>query len=126
MTHNYRNLDGLINATKERQENASRRAQIALTYLQENNQTITVTSVAKLAKVAKSWIYRHPEFHQQILKLSSEQLKTITRKSNQTNNNKEAIINTLKKQIAQLKNENQKLKKQLEVMYGELYLKNNS
>ncbi|AST00139.1 transposase [Geobacillus thermocatenulatus] len=111
---------------------ASRKALIyqkveeAIKRLIRANESINFNSVAKEAGVAKATLYNHPELRERIETLRQQQAqaptaKQIKREMNESN--KDALIESLKRKIKKLEDENKQLREQLKVAYAEVYKK---
>jgi hypothetical protein len=114
-----------VTATAElKRKDASKRALAALKEMQEKALTINFNSLANYANVSKAWLYRHPEIRQQILAVreQSQSFKRMTTPAKLIER-KDAEITKLKLKVAKFTAENKKLKKQIELIYGELYKK---
>jgi predicted nuclease with TOPRIM domain len=82
--------------------------------------------VANEAGVAKATLYNNPELRERIETLRQQQAqaptpKQIKREMNE--NNKDALIESLKRKIKKLEDENKQLREQLKVAYAEVYKK---
>ena len=130
MTHK-RNTTGLASAAKERREETIKRVDTAIKQLVKEKKPINFNSISKTANVGKPWLYQESSVRQQI-----ENLRQKTRLSaghnrrdkiqmdNASNKSKDNLIHMLKERINKLEIENKKLHEQVEVLYGEIYLKN--
>ena len=116
----------LQNAAQLKKEITLTKVQKTLQTMEEKNIPINFNSVAKLAQVSKTWLYKHPATKKTIEKLRSKtdkikrllSLETIVK--NQVSE-LEVLINKNK----ELTESNKKLRYQLEIVYGKLYkLKN--
>ncbi|QNU37244.1 transposase [Geobacillus sp. 44B] len=125
----------MANYDRREQLKAIHAARKALTYqkvdeaikrLIRANESINFNSVAKEAGVAKATLYNNPELRERIEMLRKQQAqaptpKQIKREMNE--NNKDALIESLKRKIKKLEDENKQLREQLKVAYAEVYKK---
>jgi len=89
-------------------------------------QSINFNSVAKESGISKATLYNNTDIREQIEKFRNLQ-KAVSSpaqvKYEMSENNKDAIIESLKRKIKKLEEENKKLKDQVKVNYGEMYKK---
>ncbi|PEB38384.1 transposase [Bacillus pseudomycoides] len=90
------------------------------------NETINFNSVASEAGVAKATLYNNRELRGRIETLRQQQAqapipKQIKREINDSN--KDAILESLKRRIKKLEDENKQLREQLKVAYADVYKK---
>ncbi|MGE9752722.1 DUF6262 family protein [Bacillus inaquosorum] len=98
----------------------------AIKRLVRANQEINFNSVASEAGVAKATLYNNVTLRERIETLRQQQIKSpsvkqVRHKMNE--NNKEVIIESLKRKIKRLEHENKDLRDQLKVAYAEVYKK---
>jgi len=147
----HRKTEGLKISAKKKKEQALQRTKEAIDNLIENKQKITISSVAKLARVSTSYIYKYPELAYQIQTLREQQkyqvqdlllppnkynqlidnLKQekaeLTKEINILNSSIESIISSdssvkqLQANNVKLTLENQKLKQHLAKLEQEVY-----
>lgn len=125
----------MANYDRREQLKAIHAARKALTYqkvekaikrLIRANESINFNSVANEAGVAKATLYNHSELRERIETLRQQQAqaptaKQIKREMNESN--KDALIESLKRKIKKLEDENKQLREQLKVAYAEVYKK---
>ena len=94
----------------------------ALQQMKENNLPINFGSVAKLSGVSKTWLYKQDEL-KGIINHDRNITGKIQRVIDQQSllERKEAEIIALKGKNTKLKEAVKKLRRQLEIVYGELY-----
>jgi hypothetical protein len=119
MSQHKRNVQGLRDAMKAKRESAIERTNKALELIQ-NQTPITFTELARLAGVSKAWIYREESICQRLRDLKLHKPNPFKEKPRREENN---LVANLKKRIKLLEADNAEFKKQLEIVYGELYLK---
>lgn len=117
----------LKEAAKNKGKNALSKVKSALSMMQAKNIPINFNSLAKLAGVSKTWLYSQPELKKEIEAIRGQRTKihrvidlqsTVQKKNNDILSLKEKN----KKQEEIIK----KLRRQLEVVYGELYKMKNA
>ncbi len=90
------------------------------------NENINFNSVASEAGVAKATLYNNLVFRERIESLRQQQVTVPTKKQIQrkmNDNNKDALIDSLKRKIKRLEQENKDLRGQLKVAYADIYKK---
>ncbi|QWG94740.1 DUF6262 family protein [Bacillus toyonensis] len=102
----------------------SQKVDQAIQRLVRANEPINFNSVASEAGVAKATLYNNQKLRNQIESLRQQQaqvptLKQIKRKINESN--KDAIIESLKRRVKRLEEENKQLREQLKVAYADVY-----
>ncbi len=131
MTHK-RNTSGLARAAKDRRELTIKRVEEAIKLLIKEQKPINFNSISTLSKVGKSWLYKEDSVRKKIEALRSkpsikngerEQNKNANKKSQKSN---DQIVHMLKDRIRKLELENNKLREQVEVLYGKLYANDKS
>ncbi|MRY42697.1 DUF6262 family protein [Clostridium beijerinckii] len=99
----------------------------AIRELSLGEQRINFNSVSNLSGVSKTFLYNNTEIKQRIEELRDKQVEKVIKqrlKYDKTDKTKDIIIMAKDKKIKELQNENRKLKDQLEVLRGRLYLMN--
>lgn len=121
MTHK-RNVEGIrVSAQRKRQE-ALNRADEAILLLVKEKRPVNFKSVAETAGISIPFLYQTEALKQRIIHLRDQtttpvQLKLKERPSDAS---KDAVIETLRLRVKESEAENRSLKKQLEVVYGQL------
>ncbi|BDG46333.1 DUF6262 family protein [Parageobacillus sp. KH3-4] len=123
---NYDRREHLKAIHAERKTLTFQKVDEAIKRLIRANESINFNSVANEAGVAKATLYNHPELRERIETLRQQQAqaptaKRIKREMNE--NNKDALIESLKRKIKKLEDENKQLREQLKVAYAEIYKK---
>ena len=98
----------------------------AIRELSLGEQKINFNSVSNLSGVSKTFLYNNAEIKQRIEELRDKQTEQVIKqrlKYDKTDKIKDIIIMAKDKKIKELQEENRKLKEQLEVLRGKLYLK---
>jgi hypothetical protein len=121
MTH-PRNTQGLRQHAQARHQAALERTERAIQSLLVQGQPVNFSTVARAASVSTAWLYQ-----QTALKARIQQLRSGTAlpmppagKVRASDDSRATIIATLRQRVEQLEKENRELRKQLEVVYGEL------
>ncbi|MDZ5480032.1 DUF6262 family protein [Bacillus thuringiensis] len=98
----------------------------AIQRLVRAHENINFNSVASEAGVSKATLYNHMEIRKRIESLREQQSQAPTPKQIKREideNNKDAIIESLKRRIKKLEGENKQLREQLKIIYAEVYRK---
>ena len=122
MTHK-RNLEGLRQHARQRHQDTVRRTEDGIQRLIRENRPVNFKAVAEAAGVSTAWLYQHSVIKQRIQQLRAQFTPQTTPepKVRASEASKDAIIATLRQRIKQVEAENRDLRKQLEVVYGQLY-----
>lgn len=124
---NNNQLLALQEATIKKKAETRERAKMALTEMVNKNLPINFASVAKYACVSKTWLYSQCDLAQEIKnhRFGADELHRnidlIKKVSIQA-----AKIDKLKDTVSKKDHEIKRLKKQMEIVYGELYKKDSS
>jgi hypothetical protein len=123
MSQHKRNTDTAHEAIRKKSDAMFKRVMAIINKMKVDNESINFNSVAKVASVSKSWLYRHEELSAVIEELRTAQpddrpASRIT----SDNESKNVIIDALKQRIQKLESENKELRIQVEIVYGELHL----
>jgi hypothetical protein len=121
MTH-PRNTKGLQRHAQARRQAALERAERAIQSLLAQGRPINFSTVARAASVSTAWLYQQAPLKDRIQQLRSGSVPPELRagKARASGDSKAMIISTLRQRVEQLEKENRELRKQLEVVYGEL------
>lgn len=122
MTHE-RNREGLRKSAELRHQQALQRAEEGIRCLLQQGRPVNFNTVAETARVSTAWLYQHTEIRQRIEHLRQQQSKPTptTTKTRSSDASKDAMIATLRYRVKQVEAENRDLRRQLEVVYGQLY-----
>ncbi len=99
----------------------------AIRELSLGEQKINFNSVSNLSGVSKTFLYNNIEIKNRIEDLRDKQTEKVIKqrlKYDKTDKSKDIIIMAKDKKIKELEYENRRLKEQLEVLRGKLYLMN--
>jgi len=122
MTH-QRNTKGLADAAKNRRQDTIKKVNQAINLLLKKGKAINFNAVAKEANVGKTWLYKETEVKERILNARADHLnkrKLICNSDKINSESKDALIKMLKDKYNEVEKENYQLKKQIEILYGEL------
>ncbi|MFK9115973.1 DUF6262 family protein [Peribacillus frigoritolerans] len=111
---------------RNRKAKTSQKVDEAIKKLVRSNESINFNSVASEAGVAKATLYNNIELRERIETLRKQQVKAPTTKQikrEMNENNKDALIESLKRKIKRIEDENKGLREQLKVAYAEVYKK---
>lgn len=90
------------------------------------NESINFNNVASEAGVAKATLYNNQELRDRIETLREQQAQAPTSKQvkrEMNESNKDALIESMKRKIKRLEDDNKQLRDQLKVAYAEVYKK---
>ena len=122
MTH-QRNVEGLRQSAKQRHEETVQRLEQGLRELVRAGRPINFQTVAAAAGVSTAWLYQHPDVKERIqrLRAQSADRRAPPPAARASDASKAAMIAALRQRIRTLEEENRELRKQLEVVYGQIY-----
>ncbi|WP_342047192.1 DUF6262 family protein [Bacillus sp. OTU530] len=123
---NYDRKEQLKAIHASRKASSAQKVDKAIQRLVRANKPINFNSVANEAGVAKATLYNNQELRDRIETLRQQQAQVPTSKQikrEMNDNNKDAIIESLKRRIKKLEDENKQLREQLKVAYAEVYKK---
>jgi thiamine kinase-like enzyme len=109
-----------------RKVNTRKKVDDSIKRLIRANDTINFNSVAEEAGISKATLYNNPEIRERIESLREQQAQVPTPKQvkrEMNENNKDAIIASLKRKNKKLDEENKELREQLKFAYAEVYKK---
>ncbi|MEH7004219.1 DUF6262 family protein, partial [Priestia megaterium] len=110
----------------KRKANTYKKVDEAIKRLIRINEKINFNSVSNEAGVAKATLYNNRDLRDRIELLRQQQSQVSTPKQiklEMTQNNKDALIASLKRKNQKLEEENKQLMEQLKVAYGDVYKK---
>ena len=123
------NITGLLTHAQRKAEAAQQRVHQAIDQLLREQQIVNFNTVAKAAKVTKSYLYAHQDVRERIDALRTQQgqerieRQWVERQQHQarTDKTKDVLLEARDRRIKALEAENRKLKEELKVAYGKLY-----
>ena len=111
---------------KERKAITQQKVDDAIRRLIKSQKAINFNSVSNESGITKKTLYDNKDIRERIETLRNQQLQVPTPsqvKREMDDNNKDAIIASLKRTIKKLEEENKKLKEQIKVNYADIYNK---
>ncbi|PFN26008.1 DUF6262 family protein [Bacillus cereus] len=122
----YDRREHLKQVHEVRKVNTRKKVDNAIQRFIRANDNINFNSVAEEAGISKATLYNNPEIRKRIESLREQQaqaptLKQVKREMDE--NNKDAIIASLKRKIKKLDEENKDLRERLKFAYAEVYKK---
>lgn len=121
---NYNRQRHLQELHKQRKANTLGKVDSAIKRLIKAKKSINFNSVANEAGVCKATLYNSQDIRSRIESLRNQQSQVpipAQVKREMTDNNKDAIIASLKRKIKKLEEELKQLKKQVKINYGDIY-----
>lgn len=116
-----RNTEGIKAAAQKKREAAFAKTEEAIKSLLREKKPINFESVAEAANVTRAWLYRQPDLRSRIETLRGQQAskRDLPPTLRASDASKDALLSELRKQNKALRTENQKLKRELEIAYGQ-------
>ena len=121
---NYDRSEQLKRLHEQRRAKTEQRVDEAIKRLIKARKAINFNSVANESGVSKATLYNNKEIKERIEELRLQQSKVPTPsqvKREMDDNNKDAIIASLKRKIKKLEEENKRLKEQVKISYADIY-----
>ena len=121
---NYDRREQLKRLHEQRRAKTEQRVDEAIKRLIKAQKAINFNSVANESGVTKATLYNNQEIKERIEGLRLQQFKVPTPaqvKREMNDNNKDAIIASLKRKIKKLEEENKRLKEQVKISYADIY-----
>jgi Spy/CpxP family protein refolding chaperone len=109
---------------KQKKAETRQKVDEAIKRLIKANKSINFNSVANEASVSKKTLYNNPDIRERIETLRHQQSQVLTPaqvKREMDENNKDALIASLKRKIKKLEEENKELREQLKIAYADVY-----
>ncbi|MGE6617536.1 DUF6262 family protein [Bacillus mycoides] len=120
----YDRIEQLKAIHASRKAVTSQKVDEAIQRLVRANQNINFNSVANEAGIAKATLYNNQKFRKRIETLRQQQVHSSTPKQIKreiSDRNKDVIIESLKRRIKKVEEENKQLRNQLKVAYADVY-----
>lgn len=108
----------------QRKANTYQKVDEAIKRLIRANENINFNSVSSEADVSKATLYNNKDIRERIETLRQQQAQVPTPKQvkrEMNENNKDALIESLKRKVKKLETENKELREQLKFAYAEVY-----
>jgi hypothetical protein len=113
----------IIQAARNRRDEALRRAYEAIQLLDESGKPMTFSAVAEAASVSRSWLYRQPFIRAEIDRLQVAQARPakplVPSRERASTASQQRRIEALLDESKRLKEENQQLREQVARLLGE-------
>lgn len=119
-TQRVKNTSGLKNHAQKKKEECMFRFSKAIQELINEGRPINFNTISKQGNISTAWLYKTKEVRKKIELLRKQQVKVNNKKNAINEESKNAIILTLKNRIKLQSVEIQELKKQIEVLYGQI------
>jgi hypothetical protein len=131
MSHPSNNSKGnpelLVKAAATKKKDAAERLEKAIQQVLDSGENITFKAIAETAGLSVSYLYKYPEIKNRIAELRNQQKAAIGGIVNKTpkfqpatDKSKAVIISKLRQENRRLRNENEDLKKHIEVAQGKV------
>lgn len=120
----YDRKEQLKQLHEERKVKTQQKVDEAIKRLIKARKTINFNSIANESGITKATLYNTPNIKERIEGLRLQQSKVPTPsqvKRQMDDNNKDAMIASLKRRIKKLQEENKELREQLKVSYADIY-----
>ncbi len=111
---------------EQRKAKTHQKVEQAIERLMKVHKSINFNSVANESGITKSTLYNNKDIRKRIEEIRLNQSKVPTPsqvKTEMDENNKDAIIASLKRRIKKLDEENKELREQLKISYADIYKK---
>ena len=121
------NPELLVKAAAAKKKDAAERLKKAIQQVLDSGETITFKAIAETAGLSVSYLYKYPEIKNRIAELRNQQKAAMVGIVNKTpkfqpatDKSKAVIISKLRQENRRLRNENEDLKKHIEVAQGKV------
>ena len=123
MSTHKKNTAGLIQAAENKSLKTLAKVTEVIEHMQRQDLPINYNSVAKLAGVSKTWLYNRAEVSEQIKTLRTANTSKVLQHDVLQNKYEKIKLENeaLLSKNVRLRDQVRSLKKQLEIVYGELY-----
>ena len=121
---NYDRKEQLKQLHEERKVKTIQKVDEAIKRLIQAQKPINFNSVANESVVTKATLYNNPNIKERIegLRLQQSKVPTLSQvKRKMDENNKDAIIASLKRRIKKIEGENKELREQVKISYADIY-----
>jgi hypothetical protein len=125
--NNKRNTEAIVKIAKKKSDEARNKVEKTIQRLVLEGTVINFNVVKKEAGVSKSWLYSNLDIRRRIEEIRDKQKMSPKRvksgSKDRSEDSKDNIITALKERIKELDGENKKLRKESEILYGQIYNK---
>ena len=122
-----RNTSGLIESAKRKSVDTENRTEKAIRELIKEGKPINFHTVSKSAKVSIPWLYKNEKFRSRVetlrAKYGAPRSVPVPLEERPSEASKNSIQAAFKRRIKELTEENTALRKQLEIAYGQIAVK---
>jgi DNA repair exonuclease SbcCD ATPase subunit len=117
-----RSVEGLRESAQKKRQETFEKVERGIQQLIKEKRRINFNTVVEASGVSKAWLYKEPEVKSRIeqLRAQSTGTKKIPPRQQTSDKSKDALIKTLKDRIKRLVAENQELRQQNQVAYGQV------
>lgn len=124
MANQNPNTEPLLRSIEEKKQKAKQKVESTIREMIKQKEKINFNSVSVKSGVSKPFLYKYTEIRSRIetLRKQQEKLDSPTQvKRNMTDSSKDVVIESLRKKVKHLEEENKKLKEQLKVDWAAVY-----
>jgi hypothetical protein len=124
MANKNPNTEPLLRSIEDRTQNAKQKAESTIKEMIKQKEKINFNSVSAKSGISKPFLYKYSEIRSRIETLRKQEAKLDSPnqvKRNMTEHSKDVIIESLRKKVKHLEEENKKLKEQLKVDWAAIY-----
>lgn len=124
MANKNPNTEPLLRSIEARKQKAKQKVEIAIKEMIKQKEKINFNSVAVKSGVSKPFLYKYSEIRSRIETLRKQEEKLGSSnpvKRNMTDQSKDVMIESLRKKVKLLEEENKKLKEQLKIDWATVY-----
>lgn len=115
-------IDNLKQAQATRKQDSLNRVNEAISQLQKRHEKINFRTIASVANVSVSYLYKYPEIKQRIAEIRNEQSSMVRQQLKPTVSTSQVKVQArLKERIKGLENENKELRRKNEALAGQVY-----
>ena len=109
MDKQVRNTTEIVRLAKQKSQKTREKVDKAISKFSIEGKAINFNSIAKEAKVSKSWLYKEQDIRQRIESLRKRQITSIiVSKSEKSSRSEGVLVKTLKTRVKELEEENKK------------------
>lgn len=124
MANQNPNTEALLQSIEEKKQKTKQKVESTIREMIKQKEKINFNSVSVKSGVSKPFLYKYSEIRSRIetLRKQEEKLDSPNQvKRNMTNSSKDVVIESLRKKVKHLEEENKKLKEQLKVDWAAIY-----
>lgn len=124
MANKNPNTEPLLRSIEARKQKAKQKVEIAIKEMIKQKEKINFNSVSVKSGVSKPFLYKYSEIRSRIETLRKQEEKLGSSnpvKRNMTDQSKDVMIESLRKKVKLLEEENKKLKEQLKIDWATVY-----